>query len=125
MDFHTTVMGHRFFEAHVPAAIEEVRKLNKVLRELVQVLKEGKTAPPAEDPRSVHAVVGVLSAHDGARGGDGEKAQDAPAEDPSESEVGEFMAAVLHDIEAEVRQRAPSVLRDIDAEIDDAEKVGR
>jgi len=67
MDFHTTVMGHRFFESHVPAAIEEVRQLNKVLRDLVRVMQASAehakrsgadnakpTAPIAEQADHVH-----------------------------------------------------------------------
>lgn len=48
MDFFRTVMGHTFFEGHVPTAIRELKKLNENLAELCRVVKilVEKDAPP-------------------------------------------------------------------------------
>jgi hypothetical protein len=47
-EFYKTIMGHRFFEGHVPTAIHELKKLNENLAEMIRVVKilVEKDAPP-------------------------------------------------------------------------------
>jgi hypothetical protein len=52
--FHLTRMGHRFFEATVPALVTELQRLNENLERLVAAIEKPKLAieptKPAESP---------------------------------------------------------------------------
>lgn len=43
IEFYQTVMGRRFFEADVPRFLEEMKRLNKNLEQLLKVV-EGRKA---------------------------------------------------------------------------------
>ena len=50
IDFHRTIMGHRFYEGTMPELVRQLTRLNSLLERLVERLPE--PVPPPEPGQS-------------------------------------------------------------------------